>query len=398
MAAAAVAHPSSEFDPLASFKKTAQAPAAFTMRGRTIYGNWERTYFEMYGDAGLGSDLSKEVERTKSSAPKWSMRRRSPTPMGNHERPGPGTYSVNGVISQSHPTLNTPASWGFGSSHRDNANGRTMVPRTPSPQEYQKVEEGTRGPANWEKSPAYSMRGKYVGKEDAEYRASRSPRPGPHDHEVNQDHLSITKKSEPKWSMRPRSPMRTSSTHSPGPGAYDSQTTVSKDHPTKSTKPAWKFGSAHRDNAAGRIMLPRTPSPQQYQSREDGAMGRVNHEKSPSYSMRKKQKDLGDPEYRQVRSPRPSPHSHEVSSEHLTKTKRQTGPRWTMHGRSTSPERRVRKENSYANPGPGSYSIQGTVGRSVSPSSRWLKAGGGWHFGSSKRFGNPKPDERIHCY
>jgi len=386
-----------EFDPVASFKTTAQAPPAFSMHGRTIYGNWETSYFEVYGEAALGGDLAKEMETTKSSAPKWSMRRRSPTPMDKQQRPGPGAYSVNGVISQAHPTLNTPASWGFGSSHRDNANGRIMMPRTPSPQQYQKVQEGTHGPATWERSPSYSMRGKFIGKEDAEYRQSRSPRPSCHDHDVNHDHLNLSKKNAPKWSMRTKSPSRIDAI-SPGPGAYDAQTTVSKEHPTKNTPPAWKFGSSHRDNVAGRIMIPRTPSPNQYQSREDGTMGRVNHEKSPSYSMRAKPQDLTDPEYRQPRSPRPSPHSHEVRSEHLNKTKSNAAPKWTMHGRSASPPPSTRKTNSYASPGPGSYSIQSTVGRSCSPSSRWMKAGGGWHFGSSKRFGNPKPDDRIHCY
>lgn len=332
------------------------------------------------------------VDIAKTAAPKYSMRPKNAPQMKDYG-PAPDAYETPSAVGGAHPSAPAAPQWQFGSTERDKAAGRAAayVPETPSPQEYTVTRDGAIGRVDQEAPPTWSMRARTQDQADPEYRQSRSPRPSAHEYDIGHDHVDLVKSAAPKYSMRRKSPLRVRS-ESPAPGAYDCTEIVGNEHPVVSTNPSWQFGSAHRDNVVGRILsyVPKTPSPQEYSVSREGAIGRVDQESLPAWSMRRQTQDQSDPEYRESRSPRPSVHEYTLTHDHVD-LRKSAAPKYSMRPKSPVPKRRDKS------PGPGSYDVRGGIGRSASPMSRSTSTSA-WGFGSAKRFQDKRPDTRVYTY
>jgi hypothetical protein len=383
----------SDFDPALALKKVTAAAPNYSMRQKTLYGDWQSHYFDTFGATHMVGDLQEETNVVRDRAPRYTMRPRTVSPM-SVARPGPGEYSIPSTVAGESPVSRAAPVWQFGSTERDKThNGvAAFTPKTPSPTTYDVSRDGAIGRADQEAVPSYTMRPQTQDPAEAAYRQKRSPRPSVHEYSVTHDHVDLAKERSPKYTMRPKasSPLRSTT---PAPGTYDNPSIVGNAHPSASKAPLWGFGSTNRENVAGRILafMPcDTPAPTKYDVTRDGAIGRANQEKVPSYSMRSRSPDRrSDAEYKEQLSPRPGVHEYKVTHDHVDLTK-SCAPKFSMRPRSSQ-----RSTSRQKSPGPGSYDVPCAIGRKRSPIPRSASA---WGFGSSKRFQDKKPDNRIYSY
>jgi len=171
-----------------------------------------------------------------------------------------------------------------------------------------------------------------------------------------------SRESAPQYSMRPKTATPKPAPR-PGPGEYSISSTVGPEsHPVASNTPAWGFDKADRDKAHGGIasFVPKTPAPGQYNVTKDGAIGRVDQDSVPAYSIRAKSPDPKDPLYRQMNnSPRPGVHEYDITHDHVDLAK-STAPKFTMRAKASSPRRSMV-------PGPDAYAVPGSVGNPEHP-------------------------------
>merc|ERR1711907_24168 len=104
-----------------------------------------------------------------------------------------------------------------------------------------------------------------------------------------------------------------------------------------------------------------------------GAIGRLDQEQVPSYTMREKTPDRSDPAYRQSWSPRPGAAEYDVTHEHVDLIK-QRSPKFSMRSRTPTGRRSQ-------SPAPGRYENPQTVG-TAHPTANKAPS---WQFGYASR-------------
>lgn len=221
-----------------ALKSCSQSSPAFSMRGKTSFGNEDR-YRNTGGE--LAGDLSKKVDAILTVNPKWSLRGRSTGITKPTDFPGPGNYKIPTTLDRSHPLLPSCGK-GWTMTARPKIKSSITDPTelyckgTPDPQRYDTSNKGKIGTKLQQSVASYTMRAKIKDPMD------REKRPGCQAYTTG----NCTKDgpiSTPSYTMASRGNFAAKSDKKPGPGEHHWPTDANG---AKNRQPVFSFSKNAR--------------------------------------------------------------------------------------------------------------------------------------------------------